>query len=186
MSSSTATPLPDLRRVVTAHNEQGVSVIQSDTTFPMETTPVPGVKVAGSWITTETPSKDNNLSASEDGTSRTLEGHKLTQPNGTTLRYTDLAPGAITPMHRTPSIDFNILVQGEIILILKDGSETHLKVPGEAVVQKGTLHAWKNPGTTWARMGSVLVDAEPAVVNGESLGLKWELPEGFKLPPKAE
>ena len=78
------------------------------------------------------------------------------------------------------------IVQGEIILILKDGSETHLKTPGELVVQKGTLHAWKNPGTTWARLGSVLVDAEPAVVNGESLGLKWELPEGFKLPQKQE
>lgn len=49
-------------------------------------------------------------------------------------------------------------------------------------MQKGTLHAWKNPGTEWARWAAVIIDAEPAVVNGESLGLKWELPDGFVLP----
>jgi quercetin dioxygenase-like cupin family protein len=63
--------------------------------------------------------------------------------NGTNHRYTDLAPGAVTPMHRTSSLDYNILVSGEVVLILEDGTEKHLRNPGDTVVQKGTMHAWR-------------------------------------------
>jgi len=53
---------------------------------------------------------------------------------------------------------------------MEDGSETHLKTPGDSVIQKGSLHAWKNPSSTnWTRWITVLVSAEPAVVNGVSL-----------------
>ena len=46
----------------------------------------------------------------------------------------------------------------------------HLKNPGDVVVQKGTLHAWTNPGKEWARWATVLMDAKPAEVNGQTLG----------------
>ena len=60
-----------------------------------------------------------------------------------------------------------MVVSGELILIMEDGSETHLKTPGDTVIQKGSLHAWRNPSSTeWTRYISVLVSAEPAVVNG--------------------
>ena len=62
-------------------------------------------------------------------------------------------------------------VAGEVILITEDGKETLLKNPGDTVVQKGTLHAWKNPSDTqWTRWVSVLVSADPAEVNGKGLG----------------
>jgi len=63
-----------------------------------------------------------------------------------------------------------MIVSGELILIMEDGSETHLKTPGDTVIQKGSLHAWRNPSSTeWTRYISVLVSAEPAVVNGVAL-----------------
>jgi hypothetical protein len=52
---------------------------------------------------------------------------------------------------------------------MEDLSETHLKNPGDTVVQKGTMHAWKNPGKTMARWASVMIPAEPAIVNGTAL-----------------
>jgi len=62
------------------------------------------------------------------------------------------------------------IVSGELVLIMEDGSETHLKSPGDSVIQRGTMHAWRNPSSTsWTRYLSVLVSAEPAVINGVAL-----------------
>jgi len=73
-------------------------------------------------------------------------------------------------MHRTTSLDYNILIQGELILMLDDGSETHLKNPGDTVVQKGNMHAWRNPSSTeWARWMCTVIAAEPALVGGKLL-----------------
>lgn len=58
-------------------------------------------------------------------------------------------------------------------MILDDGSETHLKNPGDTVIQKGTMHAWRNPGSKWARWACVLVDANPAVVGGKIMEPAW-------------
>jgi hypothetical protein len=87
--------------------------------------------------------------------------------------------------HRSPSLDHNILskllfcqsvhlivsrlhaVSGRLILMMEDGSEYLLDRPGDVVIQKGTMHAWRNPGPDVARWVAVIVDAEPAVVNGE-------------------
>lgn len=63
----------------------------------------------------------------------------------------------------------NPIVAGELILILDDGNEVHLKNPGDVAIQKGTMHAWKNPSSQWARWITVLVDAKPAQVNGTAL-----------------
>lgn len=53
---------------------------------------------------------------------------------------------------------------------MEDGTETHIKTAGDSVVMKGGMHAWKNPSpTNWVRWASVLMDAEPAVVNGKAL-----------------
>lgn len=75
-----------------------------------------------------------------------------------------------TKQHRTSSVDLNILVQGELVLIMEDGSEKHLKNPGDTVVQKGTIHGWRNPGATWTRWVTVALDADSSLgVNGEKL-----------------
>lgn len=131
-----------------------------------------GVRSAAIWVTTDSvPTNDNNNP--DDGAARKIDNSAnfgLVHPNGTNLRFTDLAPGAITPMHRTLSLDYNILVQGELILIAEDGTEKHLKNPGDTVIQKGALHAWRNPSTGWARWVTVLIAAEPVIIKGEALG----------------
>lgn len=56
---------------------------------------------------------------------------------------------------------------------MEDGGERHLTNAGDTVIQKGTMHAWRNPGKTWARWATVVVDATPPVVNGETLREEW-------------
>lgn len=73
-------------------------------------------------------------------------------------------------------------VAGELILIMEDGSETYLHTPGDTVVQRGTLHAWRNPSATnYTRWVSILMPAEPAVVKGERL-----MPLFIENPVEAE
>jgi len=93
--------------------------------------------------------------------------------------------------HRTASVDYNIIcaylvgdfvslathsssiVSGELVLITEDNDERTVR-PGDIVLQRGTLHGWRNASpTTWVRMLSVLVDADPAVVNGVALRDDW-------------
>ncbi|KAJ7125617.1 hypothetical protein C8R43DRAFT_1029587 [Mycena crocata] len=159
--------LPDVRRIVTGHNDKGFGSIQTDSALRFEDIPgMAGARSAAVWVTNDgIPTNDNNKS--EDGASRVVDG--IVHPNGTNLRCTDLAPGAQTPMHRTSSVDYNILLQGELILTMDDGSETHLKNPGDTVVQKGTMHAWRNPSTEWTRWMSAIIAAEPAVIGGKAL-----------------
>ena len=52
---------------------------------------------------------------------------------------------------------------------MEDGTEKHLKNSGDVVIQKGTLHAWRNPSQEWARWVSVLIAAEPAIAEGKQL-----------------
>jgi uncharacterized cupin superfamily protein len=59
-------------------------------------------------------------------------------------------------MHRTRSIDYGIVLEGEIYMILDD-SEVRLRA-GDVVVQRGTDHAWENRSTQVARMAFILVD----------------------------
>ena len=59
-------------------------------------------------------------------------------------------------MHRTESIDYGIVLSGEIVLLLDD-SEVHLK-QGDVVVQRGTIHAWTNRTDTICRMAFILTD----------------------------
>jgi len=172
MSNAISSELPNLRRIVTCHDQKGVAVVQSDMHMLSEKMEkINGCESAGIWVTTDSiPTKDTNRS--EDGVNRIIDksfNFGLVHPTGTNLRSTDLAPGAITPMHRTSSLDYNILVSGELILIMEDGSEKHLKNPGDTVIQKGTLHAWRNPSKIWSRWVTVLMAAEPAIVNGEAL-----------------
>jgi naringenin degradation protein FdeH len=78
-------------------------------------------------------------------------------PGGTIVRIVDLAPGSRSPMHRTGTVDYGIVLAGDVVLVLDDGNETALAT-GDVVVQRGTRHAWANPGKDTARMAFVLVD----------------------------
>jgi quercetin dioxygenase-like cupin family protein len=114
-----------------------------------------------------------NLSDETDITQyqKLLQGEKpgLTNKGGTILRICSFAPGSTEdpPMHRTISLDFGIVVAGEMESILDSGEIRHLNV-GDIVVQRQTNHAWRNPSPDkWARMVFVLQEAEPLKLGGK-------------------
>lgn len=96
----------------------------------------------------------------------------IVNPSGTVIRFADFAPSnndLEAMYHRTQSLDYGIVMEGEMIIDLDDGSSTHLK-NGDIVVQRGTMHAWRNASSSqWARMLYVLQDSQPVVVNGQRL-----------------
>jgi quercetin dioxygenase-like cupin family protein len=105
------------------------------------------------WVTDETPTP---IPASEpEPTDRPVR----TPPpaGGVVVRFTEMAPGAESPMHRTESVDVGVVLEGETWLLLDDGSETHVRT-GDAVVQRGTNHAWANRSDRTVRMVFVLID----------------------------
>jgi mannose-6-phosphate isomerase-like protein (cupin superfamily) len=76
------------------------------------------------------------------------------------LRYMDLSdPG----MHTTDTIDFEVVLEGMVVLELDDGAEVTL-YPGDTVVQNGTRHRWKNAGDTVARLVVFICGASHAGV----------------------
>ncbi|KAI0651919.1 hypothetical protein C8Q79DRAFT_66241 [Trametes meyenii] len=172
MASDTATSdvRPGLRRVVTGHRADGVAAVKSDEVMPWKEVGenFPGVRAGAIWITGPLPVDDNNDET--DGAAREADGDfGIVKKSGTNLQFTDLAPGATATAHRTSSLDHNILISGKLFLIMEDGTETLFDTPGDVVVQRGTIHAWKNPGPEWARWITILIDAKPAVVKGQAL-----------------
>lgn len=94
----------------------------------------------------------------------------ITIPGGTVLRFVDIHPGHTSPMHRTVSLDYGVVLEGEVELIL-DSGETRLLRRGDVAIQRGTNHAWRNNSqTSWARMMYVLQESQPFTVAGKVLG----------------
>lgn len=99
----------------------------------------------------------------------TPEGPELVVRNGTVARMVDFAPGYSTVDHRSLSLDYGVLIEGELELVL-DSGETMLIERGSMVVQRGTMHKWHNPSKEkWARMFFVLVSAQPVVIGEHKL-----------------
>src|SRR5690242_3353132 len=90
-----------------------------------------------------------------------------THANGTVFRIIEFAPGNAERNHRTDSLDYAVVLSGEIDMDL-DGAEIHLKA-GDAIVQRGTIHNWINRGTEPCVIAFVLIAAHPAVAGGKTL-----------------
>ncbi len=151
-----------IRRVVTGHDAAGKAIVHDDGVIAGK--PVLGgeAEFAVMWVTRRSP-VDN-----DDAADRSRDPIGLVQPGGSVLRIVDFAPGVRSPLHRTCSLDYGIVLAGEIDLELDDGKRTSLSV-GDVVVQRGTIHAWINRGATTARMAFILLDASPATVSGAPL-----------------
>jgi len=141
------------RRVVTGHDSDGRSVILSDAPVP-KSHELPGVAVFHEvWNTSATPAPLLPKEPREP-TDRPLVTPP--DPEGTIIRFVDLLPGSASPIHRTETVDYGIVLSGEVHLVVDD-SETGLR-RGDVVVQRGTDHAWENRTDETARMAFVLVD----------------------------
>ena len=150
------------RRVVTGHTSDGVSVVVSDGPVPVSRDlPDDGVSFHEIWNTEGAPARITAVEESEP-TERTLAVPP--PPQGTKIRINEFLPGHLderglqSPVHRTASVDYGIVLEGEITLVLDD-SEVTLRA-GDIVVQRGTDHAWANRGDTTARVVFVLIDGE--------------------------
>jgi quercetin dioxygenase-like cupin family protein len=140
------------RRVVTGHNRDGVSVFLDDGPPRVVRTAPDGALFYEIWGTDATPAP---VSAAEpDPTEGSLTVPP--PPGGTKIRINEFPPGVVSPVHRTQSVDYGIVLDGEVVLVLDD-SETVLRA-GDVVVQRGTVHRWENRTPRSARMAFVLVD----------------------------
>jgi naringenin degradation protein FdeH len=140
------------RRVVTGHDGKGVSVFLADGVPPVVRNAPDGAAFHEIWNTSAMPAP---IAASEpDPTQRSLTVPP--DPDGTKIRINVFPPGVVSPMHRTATVDYGIVLDGEVVLVL-DAQETVLH-PGDVVIQRGTMHRWENRGESVARMVFVLVD----------------------------
>jgi quercetin dioxygenase-like cupin family protein len=153
------------RRVVTGHDHDGKSVFLSDGAPPVARTASDGAGFHEIWSTAATPVP---LGAAEPDPAAG-EVRVPPPPQGTKIRVNEFPPGVVSPVHRTQSVDYGIVVEGEMVLVLDD-SETVLR-RGDVVVQRGTSHRWENRSGQVARMVFVLVDAEFAADLIETLGV---------------
>jgi uncharacterized cupin superfamily protein len=111
------------------------------------------------------------------------KGVGLVNPGGTVLRCVDFGPGYACPMHRTKSVDYGILLEGEIEMLLDSGDSVIMK-KGDVAVQRATYHQWINCSKQWARMMFVLQDCADFDVAGEpvreGLGSSTFVPQADK------
>jgi hypothetical protein len=176
-----------VRRVVTGHDANGKSVFASDAMVePTTVSLLPGAEFHQLWGADEAPTFPGDGSRPVTATYfPPLGGFRFGMfaipPDGS-VEIGDLdlevamaqmeaelpglaghmepdAPG----MHTTATIDFEVVLEGEVWLELDDGAEVHLR-PGDTVVQNGTRHAWRNRGTALARLAVFLVGAHHAHV----------------------
>ena len=145
----------NVRRVVTAHDDNGRAVARIDDTAGNKRNPRPGVETALVWMTDSTPAE---LTGAEDLGARTVD--RPPSYRGTIFRVIEFGPGNERDMHVTPTIDYAVVMSGEIEMELDDGVEVHLQA-GDVLVQRATVHNWVNRGTEPCVIAFVLIDAQP-------------------------
>jgi quercetin dioxygenase-like cupin family protein len=155
------------RRIVTGHAADGRSVVLSDAPVP-HVRDVPAACFDEVWATGAAP----EMLAAEPAGEPTGPGSRIgAAPGGSVIRVIEFdGSGGPSPMHRTRTLDYGIVLEGEVVLILSD-SEVTLG-PGDVVIQRGTDHAWDNRSGKPAKMAFVLIDAafgkELAALIGEA------------------
>ncbi|KAJ5691577.1 hypothetical protein N7488_012312 [Penicillium malachiteum] len=179
-SLSESSPLPPINRFITTHNESRAAVF--DTNFPEEASrhSVTGGLFTLAYCTDQFPAVLSNDQDLEVYQRFLQEPPGLVVSSGSVCRIVDVGPGFTCPMHRTVSLDYGVVLEGEIELIL-DSGETRLMKRGDVSIQRGTSHAWKNITTQvdefgvkkecWARMLYVLLPMEGLTgAGGQKLG----------------
>jgi len=180
--------LPRIHRVVTGHDAQGRAVVSSDGPLPsvIEIAAIPGTVFHEVWSTAASPAPLDNgadptlaplmlpplrhgtrvrfVDIPPDTDEFLAHGaermHKAFAETGDTGASTVAQDSPHPLMHRTESIDYGVVIEGELTLIL-DRGEVQLRA-GSVVVQRGTNHAWANRSGRMCRMLFVLVGGEYA------------------------
>ena len=163
------------RRIVTGHNAQGKSIFVSDGQSPATYERAGGTIISDYWVTTATPA-DNSGNA--DGAPKSFSLHP--PHGGSVFRIIDLPPdskrygdnpaaarpdhaieGRHPGFHKTDTIDYAIVLDGEVWAMMDEGEDKLMK-PGDVLVQRGTSHAWSNRSDKNCVIAFILIDAKPA------------------------
>jgi mannose-6-phosphate isomerase-like protein (cupin superfamily) len=150
-----------IRRVVTGHDATGRAVVKIDEISKNVASSRPNQSACVIW-TTESFPVDNTGDADQ-----ALRQVGTTLKNGTVFRIVEFGVGVAPRNHRTDSIDYAVVMSGEIDMEL-DGSVVHLKA-GDVLVQRGTIHNWVNRGSEPCLIAFSLIDAKPVEVGGKVL-----------------
>ena len=151
----------NIRRVVTGHDESGKAVVAIDEIATNLVSRRPGHASYVIWSNDKTPA-DNEERA--DGGLRDVAD---CAEQGAIFRVIEYAPGVAPRMHRTLTIDYAVVLSGEIVMRLDD-SEVTLRA-GDCLVQRGTIHDWINPGKVPCVIAFVLIAAELPSFGGKHL-----------------
>jgi quercetin dioxygenase-like cupin family protein len=162
--------LRPVKRFITTHDSSGQAIFSTALSEDSTMKPLPdNMGFALSYATTSFPvdmSNERDITAYEPYLSN---APGLTLSSGTILRHVDFVPGKTCAMHRTVSLDYGVVLEGEIECILDSGETRHLK-RGDVCIQRGTMHAWRNPSETeWCRMLFVLQPCKPVEIGGKTL-----------------
>jgi len=158
-----------VRRIVTGHDANGKAVVASEEQLTAVSRRI-GANIMGCeiWSTDRMPVDNSEAAGAAQRAGFVRRYNYVGTGQGTTFRITEWAPGHARFTHRTETVDYAILLSGEIDLELENDEVVHLK-PGDVVVQRGTTHTWVNRGPVPAVTAFILIDAKPAEVNGELL-----------------
>lgn len=187
--------LPHIHRVVTGHSEAGKAIIVSDGSLALvkELANIPGTVFHEVWNTRGTPPVIDNgpdptigdlvLPPPANGTrirfvdippdTTEFLTHGAARMQAAFSEVGDASASTVNTgsphplMHRTESIDYGLVIEGEMTLVLDD-NEVELR-PGSVVIQRGTNHAWANRSGRPCRMLFVLIDAQYAPEITEAL-----------------
>jgi hypothetical protein len=144
----------NIRRVVTANDENGKAKVWIDDIASNLANPRPGVNTALIWTTDSTPGDvtgDQDLGA--------LKVNRAPAYHGSTFRIIEFGPGNERDMHITPTIDYALVLKGEIDMDLDDGVSVHLN-EGDVLIQRATIHNWANKGTESCVIAFILIDTQ--------------------------
>lgn len=163
--------LPGVTHYLTGHNETGKAVVRSTREGSWTSIAEDTVGFNVVYTTSGFPASlkdDQDISTHDELMAAGTIG--LVNQTGTVCRMVDFGPGSKPLMHRTQSLDYGVVLEGTMEMLL-DSGESKLMHRGDVAVQRGTMHAWKNPSDKeWARMLFVLQDCQAIMVNGKKLG----------------
>lgn len=151
-----------IRRVVTGHTGDGRAKVEIDEIAHNVISNRPGASSCVVWSTKGFP-VDNDGFADPTQTS-----FKTTVEGGTVFRVVRYEPGVTPRNHRTDSIDYAVVISGEIEMELDDNVVVKLK-QGDVLIQRGTIHNWVNRGKDVCIIAFVLVSAKPVSAGGKPL-----------------
>lgn len=166
-----------MSQVITTHNSSGQAIFSCKVPEQEHELVLPfgGMRII---YTSDSIPTDLNTESDIDKYSQIrtagLPNSAVCPPGGAAAAIVNLSPGAESPMHRTVTMDWAVILEGEVDLIL-DGGETRRLRVGDSVVMRGAMHQWVNRSREgrWARMVAFAQDIVPIEVDGKELGTEF-------------